>query len=269
MKSLHPILYLLIISSMLFIGACGSQSTSQADTSPKAEEVISSPPLSALDSLQDQHQLAIWQNKQAFRCQIALIFGEKPRLMGQLTFMTDISKVRIDIDGGETMIWTGEEALVSSEEMSLQRARFDVLTWPYFLAAPFKLQDPGTKFTDTLSLPPLARGSHPIGKLSFEAGVGDAPDDWYILYRDSQSGLLDAMAYIVTFRQAQAEAETDPHAIVYESYTQVDGVSIADEWTFWGWKDGKLTEKLGEAQLTDLTFVEVNAPYFTLSADTP
>ena len=37
------------------------------------------------------------------------------------------------------------------------------------------------------------------------AVTGDAPRDWYILYRDPQSDRLRAMAYIVTYGKAPSD----------------------------------------------------------------
>ena len=46
-------------------------------------------------------------------------------------------------------------------------------------------------------------------KISFDAGVGDAPDDWYIAFTDDQ-GRMDALGYIVTYSKSQEEAEARP-----------------------------------------------------------
>eukprot|EP00903_Cladosiphon_okamuranus_P000645 g643.t1 len=83
-------------------------------------------------------------------------------------------------------------------------------------------------------------------KLSFEPGTGDAPDDWYVLYADPDSKLLQVAAYIVTAGKDKAEAEKDPHAIEYLNYQNTGGIPIATEWKFWGWQaDQGLTDQLG------------------------
>jgi hypothetical protein len=43
-------------------------------------------------------------------------------------------------------------------------------------------------------------------KLTFKSGTGDAPDDWYVVYADKKTNLLET-AYIVTLKAGKEEAE--------------------------------------------------------------
>ena len=105
-------------------------------------------------------------------------------------------------------------------------------------------------------------------KLSFEAGTGDAPDDWYVLYADEDSQLLQVAAYIVTAGQSQEEAEEDPHAIEYLNYQTVDGVPFATEWKFWGWRTEEgLTDQLGSANVSNIKLLDDTGDVFTPPAD--
>ena len=52
--------------------------------------------------------------------------------------------------------------------------------------------------------------------MTFDRGIGDAPDDWYVVYKDNNSDLLAALVYIVTGGGTSVEvAEEDPHTITY------------------------------------------------------
>ena len=75
--------------------------------------------------------------------------------------------------------------------------------------------------------------------------------------------MIYTAAYIVTANKSKEEAEKDPHAIVYEDYKQVNGVPIAQKWSFYEWseQDG-LTNKLGQADLAGIRFVEVDSTFF-------
>ena len=95
----------------------------------------------------------------------------------------------------------------------------------------------------------------PVVKMTFADGVGDSPDDWYLLYTSPQSGRLIAMAYIVTYGKT-AEAEPQPHAIVYERFVMSDGALISTEWTFYNWSErqGIYGDPIGRAILRNLMF---------------
>jgi hypothetical protein len=96
-------------------------------------------------------------------------------------------------------------------------------------------------------------------KLTFGDGVGDAPDDWYITYSDSESNLMEVAAYIVTAGSTVEEAEEDPHAISYHDYKDVDGIALAHSWQFREWrKDSGLTRQLGSAELSNFKFIEAD-----------
>ncbi len=100
-------------------------------------------------------------------------------------------------------------------------------------------------------------------KLTFKQGIGDAPDDWYIIYAHPEKHMINAAAYIVTAGKTKVEAEKDPHAIQYENYQLVDGIPLATTWTFWSWsEENGLIKQLGMAQLSDFKFVSITEPIF-------
>jgi hypothetical protein len=129
---------------------------------------------------------------------------------------------------------------------------------------PYKLSDPGTQWQSYKNEEKDA-ASFITEKLTFKPETGDAPDDWYIVYADQNSNLIQKAAYIVTAYGSKEEAEKNPHAIQYADYEDVNGVPIATKWTFWGWntKDG-LTEQLGEAKLSNIQFLKNSASLFEI-----
>ncbi|MHC4989647.1 MAG: hypothetical protein ACYTGC_01600, partial [Planctomycetota bacterium] len=78
-----------------------------------------------------------------------------------------------------------------------------------------------------------------------------------------------ALAYIVTYGTPAAEAAKDPHAIVYEDFVTVEGVTIASRWTFRSWSaaEGIHGETLGTARLGNVRFVEANDASFARPKD--
>ncbi len=107
--------------------------------------------------------------------------------------------------------------------------------------------------------------SFETGKLTFGENVGDSPDDWYIVYKEKESSLLAAMAYIVTASSSVEEAEEDPHAITYEAYTEVGGIPFATQWNFWTWNEqGELNKLLGSATISNIKFIKNSLDEFKI-----
>lgn len=187
---------------------------------------------------------------------IVLEFGGTERLNGAMALATNSSKGRISYKNGRELYYDHERVFASPELENTGGARFAAYTWSYFFLFPYKLSDPGTNWSasevDTLKGQP-----YHSQRLTFEKGVGDAPDDWYISYFNTETNLIEAAAYIVTAGETTVEeAEENPHAISYHDYKDVDGIALAHSWKFWEWrKDSGLTRQLGKAELSNFQFL--------------
>ena len=227
--------------------------------------------LPGVAEIEQAHGLERWRAEEAIRTEIVVEFGGKKTLDGILTFLTDGTKSRIDLKGGTQLVFDGEKAWVSPDSATFKQARFHLLTWPYFLAVPFKLRDGGVRVGWMGDLP-LGEGKHyPALRVTFAPGTGDAPRDWYILYRDGETNRLKAMAYIVTYGKAASDKPEDPHAITYDDYRNVgagDGVVIPTRWTFYDWVPGKgiSGDPLGRATLRNVHFTDVPPGFFARPA---
>jgi hypothetical protein len=219
--------------------------------------------------LEAAHGAEAWRARPAVAARLDVSFGGGPPFSASLLYDHRTGRVRMDVPDTALLFFDGERAWISPATADVPRARFHLLTWPYFLAAPFKLRDPGAHLEPTG--PRLLDGvEHETARLTFDAGVGDAPDDWYVIYEDPQTGLLAAMAYIVTYGGVTVEqAEAEPHAIVYHDEATVDGVTLARRWTFhhWSAEAGPHGEPIGEAVLADLRLVDPDERAFAVPAD--
>jgi len=136
-----------------------------------------------------------------------------------------------------------------------------------FFSLPFKLTDPGTNWELVDSLK-IDSTSYATAKLTFGEDVGDAPDDWYVIYQQPQTGLLQAAAYIVTLGKTIEKAEENPHAIVYQDYKKVDGIWVASRWTFHNWdKENGIGEQLGDASIRNIKFFDAKDDLFAQPED--
>ncbi len=196
-----------------------------------------------------------------------LTFNKKQRLNATVYSKTNSSKVKVVKADGTILLFDGVEVYITPDSAMYDGARFDALTWSYFALAPFKFTDDGTKWGQIEKLP-LGKKEDSLQsiKLSFENGVGDAPDDWYQVYKNQETGLVEAMAYIVTYGStSQEEAEKNPHAIVYTNYRPYEGVILSANWKFHNWnKETGLGEQIGEATLKNIQFMEETEDLFTL-----
>ncbi len=219
-------------------------------------------------TIEDAHKKEEFLKHKAVQFDIDLTFGGKQRLDATITMLTNSSKIRIDKKDNSKLIFDGEKVLLIPSDASEKGARFDMFTWTYFFGLPYKLNDPGTKW-ELEEMRPLNEVDHQTARLTFDQGTGDAPDDWYVIYSDTKDNILKAAAYIVTYGQdSSKKAEEDPHAIEYKEFKNVENIPFATKWEFYGWTNEKgMTDKLGEATISNITFIEEESSIFEIPED--
>ena len=215
----------------------------------------------------EAHGMKAWQAKRAVAAEITAYFGGQEMISGSMVYDHHQGRVRMETGAGAVLVFDGATAWVSPASATVPMARFQLLTWPYFLAAPFKLQDPGSHLAETEPLA-LDGRTHETARLTFDPGVGESPDDWYILYADPDTHRLAAMAYIVTYGATLEKAEEEPHSIVYHDFVVVDGVTLPARWTFhhWSAEQGPHGDPIGRVELANLRFVEPDDAAFARPA---
>ncbi|HBP16638.1 MAG TPA: hypothetical protein DEA08_02440 [Planctomycetes bacterium] len=236
------------------------QPTSQPASQPAKQAEPGGPLAEAIEAA---HQAQRWRSYGGIQARISLTFGGKKRFDATMTLSPAADRTRLVIEGGPTLVFDGQTAWISPAEAELPRGRFHVLTWPYFLAAPYKLADAGSQLRD-LGQAKLDR-ERPAAKLTFSAGVGDAPDDWYVAFKDEQDRLA-GLSYIVTYGKEPGAPE-EPHAVVYEDHRSIEGVPVPHRWRFYNWSEGAGIEgePIGEVVLQDVSLLPA-APADAFSA---
>jgi len=203
------------------------------------------------------HGKSAWRDVKAVQADMVVTFQGTEMINGTMLYEPSTGRARFDLVDGTTMVFDGKHAWIAPAESGKGGARFHLLTWPYFLAVPFKLRDPGTNLRSENLRPANGRLCE-TARLTFDKNTGDTPDDWYLLFSDPASGHLRAMAYIVTYGASTEKAEEDPHAIVYHDFKTIDGVTLSTKWTFHDFDEQKgiSSERIGEASLHNVTFLE-------------
>lgn len=262
MKPFH----LLFSFSLLFLLGCQNEISSTESSAPYSLQ--ETPPVAFhpdpfVQSIEKAHSKSDFFASKNVSFDLELWFGGKKRMDGTISMACNTSKLRLDLpEEGISLIYDGDSVYQTPDTASYGRARFDIFTWTYFFALPYKLNDPGVLWTDT-PFNTLNGVEYDSKKLSFEDGTGDSSLDWYIVYADKEERLLRYAAYIVTMTKSQEEAEEDPHAIGYSDYQKVDGIPIPMRWTFFGWREEQgLTDTLGHAILTNVNFMADSGTLF-------
>ncbi len=260
-----------LLTGLTWLTACGSDVEGNPTTSRPS---TTSRPTSATQPVGLAQQICAAHGgltvaKGNLRARIRIEFGGKVVLEGAMTLEPASGRTRIDLqDGGGTLVFDGVDAWVSPPELQLPRARFHLLTWPYFLSAPWKLCDPGATMTPGPKRK-LKGVEYVTGKVTFAPGVGDTPDDWYVVYADPESHQIKALAYIVTYGTSVEKAKTEPHVAVYEECIDVDGLQVPAKLTFWNWneEEGLTGESIGNASFDGIQFVAAAAEAFARPAN--
>ncbi|MFD1095313.1 DUF6503 family protein [Salegentibacter chungangensis] len=226
-----------------------------------------SPAVAFATSIEQAHNKKEFRTREAVAFDISLRFGGKERLNGRISMLTNSGKVRLEKADGTSLIYDGSNVYMSPKAADEKGARFDMFTWQYFFAMPFKLTDPGTNW-ELMGKTRFKDSLRETAKLTFGENIGDAPDDWYVVYKDEKTGRLKAAAYIVTFNKDQSEAEKNPHAIVYKDYKTINQVPFATLWSFHNWsEENGIEDEIGSARISNIQFFDPSVSFFEKPED--
>ncbi|MGH9856544.1 MAG: hypothetical protein ACRD4B_01750, partial [Acidobacteriota bacterium] len=133
------------------------------------------------------------------------------------------------------MAWDGKKAWSENWKAPFP-PRFAALLNYYFLNLPWLALDRGVN----LGKPGKAKlwddpTEYITVKMTFVPGIGDTPDDYYILYIDPKNHRLKACEYIATYASIQPPGAkaTPPNILVYEAFTTVDGLVVPTRYSIY------------------------------------
>ncbi len=159
-------------------------------------------------------------------------------------------------DSAASFGWTGEEAWVMPAGAELPtNARFWSLTPYYFVAMPFVLADPGVNLEAAGEMTFEGTG-YDLVRATFDAGTGDAPDDYYLLLLDPETNRVGGVRYVVSYPGFFPEGgHTPEHLMVYDGAQTVDGITLQKGFRSFAWTDGGPGEPSASGTLSDVRFV--------------
>lgn len=154
----------------------------------------------------------------------------------------------IGFDGNEAWITPNIEALGLPP-------RFYALTPFYFFGLPFFFADPGANL-EPLGTKVLDGKEYDVVKITYDPGVGDSPDDDYVVYINKDTNQIEVLHYIVTYptlMQGKSVEQLERHAAVYEQWQETGGLIVPKKIVFYEWKG----DKPGETAVGSMTFQNV------------
>ncbi len=123
----------------------------------------------------------------------------------------------------------------------------------YFYAMPFIISDPGTNY-ETVAPTELDGKIYNGLKVSYNKGVGDSPEDEYILYFDPETNKMAWLAYTVTFKDQKKS--DDWHYIKYDRWQDVNGLLLPEKLVWYNIENGKPKGKKMDVKFDKITATE-------------
>jgi hypothetical protein len=155
----------------------------------------------------------------------------------------------------QTVGFDGENVWVNppSENAEGQRMRYNLMF--YFYAFPFVVGDPGVNY-EAMAAIELGGQSYNATKISYDSGIGDAPNDSYIILSNPESNKMQWLMYTATFG---GETSNRYSLIKYEGWKEMGGVILPSSLQWYQYADGVLGEPRGDARLFEN--IEVSEAY--------
>lgn len=161
---------------------------------------------------------------------------------------------KVGFDGTDAWITPGADAIPLP-------ARFYSSTPFYFFGLPFLFADPGANL-ESLGREELDGMEYNVVKVTYDKGVGDTPDDYYVAYINKDTGRLKLVRYIVTYPPLTGGKPVDAlerHAAVYDKWQEKDGLLVPEKIVLYDWKDGMPgSEPRGSILFENVTFKKEN-----------
>ena len=160
--------------------------------------------------------------------------------------------------------WDGQQAWATDTAAIPYNVRFWSLTPYYFVGIPFVLGDPGVSL-ESLGEDTFEDKTYDLVKVTFGDNVGDAPDDYYVIYVGKDDNRVGAIRYIVSYPGYFPDGGHLPEKLMaYDGAQTVEGIVLPEGYrTFW-WKEDQVGEHITDIDLSEVAFrSNVRQDYFS------
>ena len=153
--------------------------------------------------------------------------------------------------------WNGKTAWVQAKDTTAftYDTKFWALTPIYLFAHPFVLDGEGVNL-ELLPQTTYKGKTNDVVKVTFDAGTGDAPDDYYILHFDADTHLITATRYIVSYPEYFKDGGHNPEKFMeVGELVNINGILLPSGLkTHWTLENGQPGEYITKIEVTDLHF---------------
>lgn len=228
----------LLLVTVLFLYSCNDSTVKEA-TSEKVDYYKNIP--AELKPVFEAHGgLEKWNEMQALT--YSFLRGEKDEVQKM-----DLRNRKARIEGkGYTIGFDGEEVWVAPNKAAYSgsSARFYHNLMFYFYAMPFVLADPGINYEVLPQGEILGKMYNKIS-ITYGSGVGDAPDDEYIICFDPETNKMEWLLYTVTY--FSKEKGKKYNALHYNKWQEVNGLLLPETNAGYRTSNDSITEKRYES----------------------
>ncbi|WP_370227338.1 DUF6503 family protein [Mesoflavibacter sp.] len=133
----------------------------------------------------------------------------------------------------------------------------------YFYAMPFVFGDDGINISDAEPLT-FEGKTYPGIKFTYENGVGETPEDQYIVYYNPETYVMEWLGYTVNF--IPGIDTTEFHFRRYSKWQDVNGILLPAEMVRYKYKNNLPTEPMGTTQFIDVKLTKQAVPKATFKA---
>ncbi len=152
-----------------------------------------------------------------------------------------------------TIGFDGKNVWIAPDTLDASGARFYHNLYFYFYAMPFVVGDPGAYYE---ALEPRTIQGKTYGgiKVSYNEGVGDAPDDNYIIWYDPKTFQMEWLMYTVTYRSGQPN---DRYSLIkYEEWKTFEKVLLPQKLTWYHYQNDLVGDIRSEVFFKDINLSE-------------
>ncbi|MRI02192.1 hypothetical protein GH721_16730 [Kriegella sp. EG-1] len=162
--------------------------------------------------------------------------------------------------------WDGSTAWVKAKDSTAfaYDTKFWALTPLYLFGYPFIVDGEGVNL-ELLPETTYKGKVNDVVKITFDAGTGDAPDDYYILQFDKESHFLTATRYIVSYPKYFKDGGHNPEKFMeVGELVNVSGVLLPNGLkTHWTLENEQQGEYITKIEITDIKYVKnIEEGYF-------
>ncbi len=149
---------------------------------------------------------------------------------------------KVGFDGQEVWVSPDKAAFGDGSARFYHNLRF------YFVAMPFIVTDPGINY-QVLPQKEIQGTTYNALRVTYDAGVGDAPEDEYILHFHPDSNQMEWLLYTVTYYSGEPSEKYN--ALHYSEWQEVNGLLMPQMMEGYTYQKGKIGEQRYERAIDD------------------